>query len=403
MGEAGRYRPETAAEWLSLCGGGGDDSVRRAACAALAERGLPGPRLERWKYSNIHPRLRGFAPREAESGVRSVCGGDGFVENVGTDGGGNVPEALESILNGRHEVLSRYGDMMLWDLNSLFRAGGVLVDIPADTFVDNPVDISFFGEESGFYSPFLCVCLRKNSHLVVIERHDGKGRYWHNEAAAVVLEEGARLIHIRILEDSEQSLHSSACVVQLGEGAVYESFCFAAGGGFSRVQTHSLLEGEGARCRMDGLALLRGSGHADFTAEAEHAAPSCASDQFVRCVLGGRSRGVFQGKALVRPGARGTDARQLCKALLLEEGAEMDTKPELEIFADDVQCSHGAATGMVDGEALFYLRSRGIGEAEARALLVAAFAAEAVDRIGDETAKALVSERLAAWMESGDI
>jgi Fe-S cluster assembly protein SufD len=182
-------------------------------------------------------------------------------------------------------------------------------------------------------------------------------------------------------------------------GATYRAHFMTTGAKLSRTELHIALDGEGAEAHLSGVSVLNG-GHADVTVHMDHAVGNTQSTQLFKYVAGGHSRGVYQGKVTVREGANGSDSRQTAKGLLLEDRAEIDLKPELEILADDVKCAHGAAVGDLDAESLFYLRSRGIPEAEARALLMRAFLGDAVEQIADETIRASVWQAVEVALEA---
>ncbi len=196
---------------------------------------------------------------------------------------------------------------------------------------------------------------------------------------------GAHLTHIRVQQEAATAFHVSTVYADVGTGGTYDSFTLNLGGRLSRTEVHVGLNGAKAIAHLNGANILAGSQHADFTSVVGHIAPNCTSRQTVKNVLAGRSRGVFQGRIEVARDAQKTDGYQMNQALLLSPDAEIDSKPELEIFADDVKCSHGATVGELDAEQMFYLRSRGVPEAEARSILVRAFLAEALDAIADET------------------
>jgi Fe-S cluster assembly protein SufD len=187
----------------------------------------------------------------------------------------------------------------------------------------------------------------------------------------------------------------------VASGGTYDSFTLNVGARITRTEIHASLDGPGAIAHLNGAQLLTGSQHGDFTSVVRHTAPKGTSRQTVKNVLAGRSRGVFQGRIEVARGAQGTDGYQMNRALLLSPDAEIDTKPELEIFADDVKCSHGATVGELDAEQLFYLRSRGIPDQEARSILVRAFLAEALDPVTNETARDLLEASVARWWANG--
>jgi Fe-S cluster assembly protein SufD len=212
--------------------------------------------------------------------------------------------------------------------------------------------------------------------------------------------EGAHLDHDLMQAAGDRAAHVATTLVRIGKDATYDGFAFTLGAELSRAEVHAVLEGPGGDCRVDGAYLGRGGQHIDNTTLIEHASPHGRSRQVFKGVLDERARGVFQGKIVVRRGAQKTDGHQLSRALLLSEAAEIDAKPELEIYADDVKCSHGATAGEIDAEALFYLRSRGIDEDAARGLLVRAFLAEAIEAIPVEPVREEFIEAVAAWLEA---
>src|SRR5271166_5197504 len=209
---------------------------------------------------------------------------------------------------------------------------------------------------------------------------------------------GASVKHVR-LAAGETSKQLASAAVTLAERAHYEPLQMAVNGAVVRAEAAIRFEGPNARCHYTGAMLLQGHSHADFTLVVDHVAPGCESRELVKAVLDGRSRGVFQGKVIVERGAQKTDGKQMANALLLSDDAEFDSKPELEIFADDVVCGHGSTAGQLDQDMLFYLRARGIAEAEARSLLIAAFVGEALDKIDNEALRAALDEKVAAWLD----
>ena len=190
----------------------------------------------------------------------------------------------------------------------------------------------------------------------------------------------------------------SSTSVVLGERTHYAPVQMTVDGALTRAQMRIAFKGPQARCHYAGAMMLRGNAHADFTLVVDHAAEACESRELVKAVVDGRSRGVFQGKVIVQRGAQKTDGKQMANALLLSNDAEFDSKPELEIFADDVACGHGSTAGQIDEDLMFYLRARGIPEAEARALLIAAFVGEALDKIENEALRDALREKADAWL-----
>jgi Fe-S cluster assembly protein SufD len=232
-----------------------------------------------------------------------------------------------------------------------------------------------------------------------MEISSGDGAYMHNPVTEVHVEDGAALTHVRLQSDSASAFHLATIYAAIEAGGTYDSFTLNVGARIARTEIHVSLNGPGAVAHVNGAQLLDGARHADFTSVVRHAAPKGTSRQTVKNVLAGRSRAVFQGRIEVAREAQGTDGYQMNRALLLSPDAEIDTKPELEIFADDVKCSHGATIGELDAEQLFYLRSRGIPDREARSILVRAFLAEALDPVTNDVARGMLEDAVARWWE----
>jgi Fe-S cluster assembly protein SufD len=221
--------------------------------------------------------------------------------------------------------------------------------------------------------------------------------YLHNPVFEIAVAEGASLTHVRLQREGRAGFQLATVLAAVEAGGTYDNFTLNAGGRLVRNEIHAALRGPRAACHMNGAQLVADGQHADTTTFLDHAAPDCASRQTYKTVLAGRSRGVFQGKILVRQAAQRTDGYQMNQALLLSEEAEIDAKPQLEIYADDVKCSHGATVGALDEAQLFYLRARGIPAAMARAMLVEAFLTEAVEGVSDEAARAALDEAIGGW------
>ena len=212
------------------------------------------------------------------------------------------------------------------------------------------------------------------------------------------LGEKAALKHVKLQRDGGDALHLSTWLVELGADARYDAFQFSTGASVARSQVYLRFAGEGSAADISGAFLLRGQQHGDTTLLVEHRVPRCTSRELFKGVLDDEARGVFQGKIIVSPGAQKTDGKQMSGALLLSERAEFDSKPELEIFADDVVCGHGATSGQINEDLLFYLEARGIPEAQARALLIQAFVGEALEKIDDEALRDALSRASAEWL-----
>ena len=276
--------------------------------------------------------------------------------------------------------------------NTAFAQDGVVIYIPRGEIVEAPVHIIHITDGSAggvAIHPRLLVVAEALSHVTIVESFACSGTmnaaYLTNAVAEIEIGNGARVDHYKIQRESTDAFHVSTAQVSQGRDSVYHSFSYAAGAALSRTNIYTQLSGDGAEARLNGLYLIDGEQHADHQTFVEHLAPSCASRELYKGILDGSSHGVFNGKVYVDPIAQKTDGKQTNHALLLSEHARVDTKPQLEIFADDVKCTHGATVGRLDESALFYLKSRGLGADNARALLTYAFAAEALETIELDT------------------
>lgn len=310
----------------------------------LDPQNLPTPKVEEWKFTNL--------PKAVPKDLKAVPGVEKLIHKNRGQSGGKTEEIL------------------------------------------------FTASEGELQTPVLKVILEEGAELTLIERHNGKGSYWKNMATEIEIGANAVLRHIRIQEDGAEGVHTNMAHITLGRDAVYDGFALNLGGKLTRHEIHAVLQGANSECHFNGLNLLKDAQHGDTTILIEHTAPHCRSNQFYRSLLDDQARGVFQGKVHVHQAAQKTDGYQLSNAILLSEGAEMDTKPELEIYADDVKCSHGATTGQLDEEPLFYLRSRGLDEGAARLLLLQAFVAELVDKIADDSVREEVETKAGQWLQS---
>jgi Fe-S cluster assembly protein SufD len=271
-------------------------------------------------------------------------------------------------------------------LNTAFVQDGVVLRVPKGEVIDTPIHVLHLVDAQAggaALHPRLLVVAEPLSQVVLVESFValGQASYLVNAVAEVVVGNGARVDHYKVQRESTDAYHVGTTQVTQGRDAVYHSFSYAAGAALSRTNIFTKLTGEGSEARLNGLYVLDGAQHADHQTFVEHLAESCASRELYAGILDGTSHGVFNGKVYVDPVAQRTDGKQTNKALLLSPQARVDTKPQLEIFADDVKCTHGATIGRMDEMALFYLKSRGIGGDNARSLLTYAFAAEALETI----------------------
>jgi len=214
----------------------------------------------------------------------------------------------------------------------------------------------------------------------------------------VIINDKAALHHVKLQREGGDALHLTTWLLKIGADAHYDAFQFSLGAALARNQIYAQFTGEGSQANISGAFLLRDRQHCDTTILVEHLVPRCGTRELLKAVLDQEARGVFQGKIIVAPGAQKTDSKQMAQGLLLSEGAEFDSKPELEIFADDVVCGHGSTSGQIDEDLLFYLEARGIPEPEARALLIQAFVGEALERIEDEGLREAFTKAAADWL-----
>lgn len=271
-------------------------------------------------------------------------------------------------------------------MNTAFMQDGVVIRVPKGEVVEVPLHILHITDaqaQGGAVHPRLLVVAEPLAQITLIESFAsvGKPSYLTNAVAEISVGDGARVDHYKIQRESTDAFHVGTVQVTQGRDSIYHSFSFAAGAALSRTNIYTKLAGTGGEARLNGLYVIDGAQHADHQTFVEHLAEACASRELYKGILDGESHGVFNGKVYVDPIAQKTDGKQTNKALLLSEKARIDTKPQLEIFADDVKCTHGATIGRLDEIALFYMKSRAIGAENARALLTYAFAAEVLETI----------------------
>jgi Fe-S cluster assembly protein SufD len=389
--------------------------LRADAAEIFRAQGLPGRRIEAWRYTDLAPvAALGFtealtlaeespalpAPRTAHRAV--------FVDGRFAPGLSSLPSGIAGALaatlaqaEGRLGLLHEPVPMVA--LNTMLFEDGLFLDIPAghDAGAMELLSIASHAERPIAFHPRHLIRLGAGARLTLIETSLGPAAapYLHNPVFEIAVGEGAMLSHIRIQREGRAAFQLATVLAAVEASGTYDNFTLNAGGRLVRNEIHARLLGPKAACHMNGAQLVADGQHADTTTFLDHAAPDCASRQTYKTVLAGRSRGVFQGKILVRQAAQRTDGYQMNQALLLSEEAEIDAKPQLEIYADDVKCSHGATVGALDEAQLFYLRARGVPLAQARAMLVEAFLTEAVEGVTDETAKAALDEAVAGWWE----
>ncbi len=380
--------PKSAPDWVK--------EFRSDAFARFKEQGLPTQKLERFKYTGIAKAVVDFDGVLGESDYR-MDGEESYISQLSE---GFEKDWVQELITQEAPGAAKYGDSALWDLNTAYLSDGIVVDIPAGKHVDKPFTLALETPDDSFTSLRFIIRLGEGASATLVENHSGQGEYWKNHAVQIVLGKNARLNHVINHSDSHDAVYTINSHIRLDRDSYYNGFAQNIGGGLMRHQMQADLEGTGGHVSFNGLNLLRGTQHSDTTILVDHKAAHCTSNQFYRSLLDEKAHGVFQGKVHVYEGAQKTDGYQLSNAMLLSPDATMDTKPELEIYADDVKCSHGATTGQMDEEPLFYLRSRGLSEKEARLLLIRAFVEEVVEKIESEALRAEFGRDIEQWLQT---
>jgi Fe-S cluster assembly protein SufD len=400
------------------------DALRTRALAQFAARGFPSTRLEDWRFTDVTPiAQRSFALAEplrdaetaAELTVRDVRL-PGAIELVFVNGhfapalssgppdtpvyAGSLGSALRTHPELIEPHLGRYAGYAqpaesLTALNTAFVRDGAFVYLPVGTALAEPVHCIFVaaGTEGPIVShPRTLILVGEGASAVVVEQFVGSGEYWTNAVTEAVVGADAQLTHYKVQRDAAHAFHVGTLAVAQAGGSRLASHVVSLGAALARSDVRTALAAPGAHCTFDGLYLAAGAQHLDQQTTIDHRQPRGTSRELYKGILDGAARGVFNGRVYVRPHAQQSDAEQMNQNLLLSDDAQIDTKPQLEIFADDVKCSHGATIGQLDEDAVFYLRSRGIAAERARELLIFAFANELIERI----ALAPLREQLAA-------
>ena len=403
------------------------EAWRRQGAAAFRAGGFPSRRAEAWKYTDLAPlrdtrfgealvaadALAALPAEAAGEGARIVLLDGRFRADLarldGLPAGVRV-ESLAALLadgdSGLADLLGAIApaDLPLAGLNAALAEDGAVIRIAPGVDAGRIRIVSLGAAPSGHavaFHPRTLVALGAGASLTLLDGAHGAGQamYWQNAVTEIALGEGARLTHVRLQDEARDAFHTALVAVRLEAAAEYDSFTLLRGARLARNEVHALLAGPRAALHLNGAQLVDGDRHADTTTVIDHAAPECTSNQTVKSVLTGRARGVFQGKILVRRAAQKTDGYQMNQALLLSPDAEIDAKPQLEIYADDVKCSHGATVGELDHDQLFYLRSRGIPEREAKSMLVQAFLTDALSLVADEALRETLLAATDAWWD----
>lgn len=380
--------PPAAAEWAN--------AMRRRAHLSVMETGMPTSKLERWKYTNLPAKLKKMNLKYQDADI--TLSGARECAEVFAKGLLHFPQWAQDMVEADAPSIDKYGDMILWHLADAYLKDGFALDVPANTQNDQALQVAITGRESAYFMLRQVIRVGKNASFTYVEHQTGAGAYWGNIVTQIHLAKGAKFKHYRFQENSDTSVVTQNTHIVMEEGAEYEAFTLTTGAGLSRNQIHADLNGANVICKLNGVTMMDGDKLSDTTITVDHKAPNCNSYQDYRTVVSDKATGVFQGKVHVHKIAQKTDGYQMAKSLLLSPQATINTKPELEIYADDVKCSHGATTGKLDDEALFYLRSRGIPEASAKNLLIQAFVNEVIENISNDEVRAQAENIVSGWL-----
>jgi Fe-S cluster assembly protein SufD len=391
---------------------------REEGLARFVALGFPTPEIEEWRLTSVAPIARtDFATAAGEAGpeINDVTLPAAAAELVFVGGRfspklsrtGALPKGVQVVplalaLAAGDPVAKRLGTFVDVEqpfaaLNAALLTDGALIHIGAGVALTAPIQVAFLGVANGqptIASARVLVVAEPGSQATIVERYAGTGRYFTNAVTEIVAGDGAVIDHYRLQNDSSEAFHVSNTHVRQMRNSSVHTHAITFGGALTRNDLDVVLDGEGASCVLDGLYLLEGSQHLDNHTKIDHVTPLAESLELYKGILDGKSRGIFDGKIIVRPGAQKTTSRQTNKNLLLTSDAIADSNPTLEIYADDVKCNHGSTIGQLDEEALFYLQSRGVGLADARNILTYAFASEIVERMKLEPVRALLARTL---------
>ncbi|MGH7100919.1 MAG: Fe-S cluster assembly protein SufD [Acetobacteraceae bacterium] len=399
----------------------GPAEPRRRAAAWFDERGLPDTHDEDWRFTSLRPLtglvfsrpeapgaaaetlLARLPPTEAPLLVFANGRLDAALSRLPANGPGGAPGGIKVTSFAavpRFDALPAAETEPLIALNTMLAEDGAEISVPAGADGGTLV-LVHLGIGNSEHPPALhprhALHLAERARLTLIEIALGDGLYLHNPVLESTLAEGAELVHIRLQHESSAAFHLATQHMRLGPRSSYAGFALNRGARLARSEWHATLAGEGARFAFDAAQILGAEQLADITTIVRHSAPGTSSRQTIRNVLTGRAHGVFQGRIAVDRIAQKTDGYQMNKALLLSEEAQINSKPELEIFADDVKCSHGATVGALDPNQLFYLQSRGVPVQEARAILVGAFLAEMLEAVPHDWGRSVLEGAVGSW------
>jgi Fe-S cluster assembly protein SufD len=416
----------------TLAGGPQIAACRERAFQEFEARGLPHRRVEAWKYTDLRALMRDAKPLTSPSdavfrqraaaaitldGVdaRKLVFIDGFFvrelsDIASLEAGLKISSLADALARAAPEVIERItaagpatGDAV-FTINTALMQDGAVIELEAGARIARPIQLVFCysSDKAAMMAVRSLVVLGRGAHLTLIDSHEGPDGVEYQSNCALDLHVGdeARLDHVKILSDGMGALHISTLMAEVGKNASFRDCCLTTGGALVRNQFFVHCAGAGSSIDLRNANLVKGTQHVDTTLVVDHAVAGCHSREIFKSVLEDTSKSVFQGKIIVRENAQKTDARMMSRALLLSETAESNSKPELEIFADDVQCGHGATSGDLDEELKFYLMARGIPAQEAEALLIQSFIGEVFDVLEVEPLKAALADIAADWLQA---
>lgn len=413
-----------------LQGQGVFSSSREAAFRSFEQSGLPHRRIEAWHYTDLRSLLRD-APqlaakpqshvlqRAAEKAwstdqisTTRVMLVNGFYDeslsSFALPKGVRVTDVFKALGGDAQSVFHQHvgkaiqSSDALIDLNTAFMNGGVVIEIEAGTKLEHPLELRCLveGIDPLSVNSRILVVAGEGADFTLIENHQGPdGLDYHtNQVVELFISDKATVQHIRLGLGGSYSVDLSSLAVVMGEESRFNSFHMVTKPGIARHQVFAKLAGSGATISVNGVNMLNGTQHADTTLAIDHAAPDCTSRELFKTILDAQATGVFQGKIMVKQIAQKTDGKMMSQAVLLSDNAKMNNKPELEIFADDVVCGHGATCGALDDDLLFYLMARGLPKPQAEALMLAAFAGEAIETVAHDGVRAVLEDMVEHWL-----
>jgi Fe-S cluster assembly protein SufD len=410
-----------------LPGQGAVASLREDAFKRFDAKGLPTRRVEEWKYTDLRTGLREAlplaVPPDAAAKANAKDAGAVFaalkprkltfvdgafvpeLSDLTPEAGLSIGSMADALTKGDAEVTARLGKTFETDdiavaLNTALMGDGVVIRVAAGTALQRPLHLVFVTQSEASSFTRSLIVVEKGARAAIAESHEGVAAQV-NAALELIVGDEAEVDYYKVV--ANRGVHLGSLMLSAGKRARFDTFVLNHDVGIVRNQSFVRFAGEHSKGALRGVNLLRGEEHVDNTLLIEHAAAHCAGREQFKAVLDGESHSVFQGKIVVNPGAQKTDSKMMTRALLLSDAAEADNKPELEIFADDVVCGHGATAGALDPTLKFYLMSRGIDEAQAEALLIQAFIGETVEEIADEGFRDAIMNAALAWLATREV